>query len=221
MIKLAPSILTADFMRLGEQISILEKTEVGYIHIDVMDGLFVPNISMGMPVIKSVRDYTSLELDVHLMIDRPERYIEDFAKCGSDIINIHAEACEDVGACIRKIKASGKKAGITIKPDTDYSKITDYIEDIDLVLVMSVEPGFGGQQFIDSSVPKIEKIANYIHKYNHTCELEIDGGITLSNVRQVINAGADVIVCGSSVFNSGNLEEEILKFKEIFKEYNR
>lgn len=219
MIKLAPSILSADFIRLGEQIKLFEKQKVDYIHIDVMDGLFVPNISMGMPIIKSVSEFTNIPLDVHLMIDKPERYIKEFADNGSDIINIHVEASQDAESCIKEIKSLGKKAGVTIKPNTDYEDILKFIEDIDLLLVMSVEPGFGGQQFIQESLFKVEKIAEYIKKNNYSCELEIDGGINLSNVKSALDAGADVIVAGSAILNASDIGEEIVKYKNIFKEY--
>ncbi|MBR1443201.1 MAG: ribulose-phosphate 3-epimerase [Firmicutes bacterium] len=221
MAKLSPSVLNADFTRLGEQIKILENEKVPYLHIDVMDGMFVPNISMGMPIIKSIRKFTDMVLDVHLMIERPERYIDDFVECGCDIINFHAEATNDIEGCIKKIKEKGKKVGITIKPQTSEEEIFKYLKDVDLVLVMSVEPGFGGQKFMTGSLKKVNRIAEYIKKNSLSAEIEIDGGISLNNIREVINAGTDVIVVGSAIFSKQNITEEIKKYQSLFKEYNR
>lgn len=219
MIKLAPSVLSADFTKLGEELNLLKKESVPYVHIDVMDGLFVPNISFGMPVIKSMRKASDLVFDVHLMIDRPERYIDEFANCGSDIINFHLEACENISQTIAKIKALGKKVGITIKPKTDVKDLIPYLDQIDLALIMSVEPGFGGQKFMPNSLPKLNACAEYISKNNLNCELEIDGGINIDNVKEVINAGANVIVAGSAIFAKPSPAEEIKKYHNIFSEF--
>lgn len=220
MIKLSPSILSADFMKLGEEIKILENEKVPYLHLDVMDGMFVPNISVGMPVIKSLRKFTNLVIDAHFMIEQPERYIDEFINLGCDIINFHFEATTKHNEIIDKIKNLGKKVGMTIKPKTDYKEILPYLDKLDLVLVMSVEPGFGGQKFMENSIEKIKGIRKYINENNLNCELEIDGGIKLDNVEQVIEAGADVIVVGSDIFEKGNKAEIIKKYNEIFKKYS-
>lgn len=220
MVKLSPSILSANFMKLGEEIEILENQGVHYLHLDVMDGIFVPNISVGMPVIKSLRKYTNLTIDAHFMIVEPERYIEEFINLGCDIINFHFEATTKHNEIIDKIKNSGKKVGMTIKPKTDYRKILPYIDKLDLVLVMSVEPGFGGQKFMEDSIDKVKGIRKYISENNLNCELEIDGGIKLDNVEEVIKAGADVIVVGSDIFEKENKSEIISKYNEIFNKYN-
>lgn len=219
MIKLAPSILSADFTKLGKEIKTLEENNISYIHLDVMDGLFVPNISIGMPVIKSIRDITKLTLDVHLMIDKPERYINEFINAGADIINIHIESTDKHNEIIQTIKKSGKKVGMTIKPQTDYKKLLPFIKELDLILVMGVEPGFGGQKLIKSSLDKISNIRKYITDNNINCELEIDGGIKLDNVEEAIIAGADVIVVGSDIFSNKNKSEIIAKYNAIFTKF--
>ncbi|MDE6182411.1 MAG: ribulose-phosphate 3-epimerase [Eubacteriales bacterium] len=220
MIKLSPSILSADFMKLGEEIKILENEKVPYLHLDVMDGNFVPNISVGMTVIKSIRKSTNLVIDAHFMIDKPERYIDEFINLGCDIINFHFEATEKHNEIIDKIKSSGKKVGMTIKPKTDYKEILPYLNKLDLVLIMSVEPGFGGQKFMENSIEKIKGIREYVDKNNLNCEIEIDGGIKLDNVEKVIEAGADVIVVGSDIFEKEDKAEIIKKYNEIFNKYN-
>lgn len=219
MIKLSPSILSADFTKLGEAIKVMEDNAVPYIHVDVMDGMFVPNISIGVPVVKSIRKVTDLILDVHLMIVQPERYIEAFANAGADIINIHYEACEDCEACLKKIRELGKSPAITIKPKTSYKEILPLMELVDMVLIMSVEPGFGGQSFIESTLENLEGISKYVKENNLKVEIEIDGGVTINNVERVVKSGANVIVAGSAVFNKPDVGLAIREFNEVFEKY--
>jgi len=216
--KLSPSILAADFARLGAQIKEAEHTGVEYLHVDVMDGHFVPNISFGPQVVACVRKITDLTLDVHLMIDNPARFIPDFIKAGADIVNFHLEACEP-GPVIKAVKNAGKKAGLTIKPATPAEAVFPYIDTLDLVLVMSVEPGFGGQALIPGCLQKAEKIADYMQKHGLEADLEMDGGIYLSNVRDVIRSGVNVIVAGSAIFEASDPAAAIRAFMDIFKSY--
>ncbi len=219
MVKLAPSILSADFANLEKDIKEIENAGAHYLHIDVMDGMFVPNISLGIPVIKSIRKVTDMTFDVHLMINQPERYIKQFADAGADIINFHVEATDKIQECIDEIRGLGKKPAITFKPNTDVEPYLDYLKQVDMVLVMSVEPGFGGQSLIPHTLGKIEKLNNYIRENNLNVEVEIDGGVTLENVENVVNAGANVVVAGSAVFdgkeNANNVELFIEKFKQV------
>ena len=197
---IAPSILSADFSKLGKEISDLDKTNCDYIHIDVMDGHFVPNLTIGPDVIKSIRHFTKKKFDVHLMIDPAKRYIPEFANAGSDIITIHQEINEDVMDTVLLIKKLNKKVGISIKPKTSAKLLEKYLDHIDLILVMTVEPGFGGQSFMHNQLQKISTIKKMIG--NRQVELEVDGGINLDTGREAINAGANVLVSGSTIFNS-------------------
>jgi ribulose-phosphate 3-epimerase len=197
---LSPSILSADFWKLGEQIKELEAAGVPWVHIDVMDGLFVPSISYGMPVIASIRKGTNLFFDVHLMIEKPERYIKEFVESGADLINFHLEATDAVEETIAQIRSYGKKVGITIKPNTPAEAVEPYLELVDMVLVMTVEPGFGGQKLIPSCVDKVPLIRRMITEKGLNVDIEVDGGINTENVSAALEAGANVIVAGSAVF---------------------
>ena len=217
---LAPSILSADFKVLGDQIRQTEEAGAGYIHFDVMDGIFVPSISFGMPVLSSIRGLTGQVMDVHLMVTEPVRYVKQFAECGADIITVHFEACEDLGATLEAIHACGVKAGISIKPGTPVESLVPYLEQAEMFLIMSVEPGFGGQAFIPESLERIRTLRDMLEEKGIEKDIEVDGGISPATVRPVLEAGANVFVAGSAVFGQ-DPAARTREFLEIFKEYER
>ena len=216
MFHLSPSILAADFTKLGEQIKEVENAGGDWLHIDVMDGLFVPSISFGMPVIESIRPVSNLFFDVHLMVQEPIRYIDEFKRVGADLITIHAEACEDIGATIQKIRENGCKVGISISPNTEVSVLIPWIDKVDMVLLMSVHPGFGGQKFIPETLDKIRAVRKMINEQNPSCDLEVDGGIHIGNVEKVVEAGVNVVVAGTAVFR-GDISANMAAFYQLVK----
>ncbi|PIP48905.1 MAG: ribulose-phosphate 3-epimerase [Chloroflexi bacterium CG23_combo_of_CG06-09_8_20_14_all_45_10] len=215
-IKLAPSILSADFARLGEQVAEATKAGADYIHIDVMDGHFVPNITFGAPVVASLRSWTHLPLDVHLMTEQPERYISDFAVSGADIITVHVEACPHLHRTIQVIKELGVKAGVALNPASSLSMVDEIMPQVDLILIMSVDPGFGGQAFIPETLEKISRLRRMLDSRKVDAELEVDGGITINNASSIVKAGGRVLVVGTSVFNAkGGVSQALQKLREI------
>ncbi|ENK0837271.1 ribulose-phosphate 3-epimerase [Clostridium botulinum] len=214
MVKIAPSILSADFSKLGEDIKNLDKYGADVIHIDVMDGRFVPNISFGIPVIKSIRNLTNKPFDVHLMIEEPSKYIEDFAKAGADIISVHYEADKHIDRTINYIKSFGIKAAVALNPGTPVSCIKDLIPYLDMVLIMSVNPGFGGQKYIKYASEKIKEVKALSEKYNKELIIEVDGGVTKDNIKEVADCGANLLVAGSAVFKNGEIEKNIKVLRE-------
>jgi ribulose-phosphate 3-epimerase len=214
MIKISPSILSADFSRLGEDVRAVDRAGADYIHIDVMDGHFVPNITIGPLVVDALRKVTDKPLDVHLMIENPDLYIADFAKAGADIITVHQEAVPHLHRTIQLIKSLGKKAGVSLNPGTPVETLDIILDDLDLVLIMSVNPGFGGQSFIPSALNKISALRQRITQRGLATELEVDGGVKIDNIRDVVAAGADVLVAGSAVFNTDDYAATIAALRE-------
>lgn len=209
MIYISPSLLAADFTNLGAEVKRIEAAGADYLHLDVMDGVFVPNISFGLPVIESLRKVSGLIFDVHLMITKPEKYVERFANAGADIITFHYEACEDPAAAIRKIKELGKKASVSISPKTPAKAILPFLSELDMVLVMTVEPGFGGQSLIPETLEKVKVIRKAIDDNGYKCNIQVDGGISEKNIDLVTGAGANVIVAGTAVFRSADPKKTI------------
>jgi len=213
--KISPSLLSADFCNLSRDIHMLESAGAELLHIDVMDGHFVPNITIGIPVLEAIKKNSSIPCDVHLMIEKPERYVESFVKAGADYLTVHAEACTHLHRTLQHIRSLGCKSGVALNPHTNLSVIEEVLEEIDLVLIMSVNPGFGGQSFIPNALNKIKRLKQMIMEkgYNHI-EIEVDGGIKLNNIQEVAEAGADIIVSGSGIFN-GKPAETIAEMKKI------
>ena len=209
---LAPSILAADITKLGEEVKTVDAYGAEYIHIDVMDGIFVPSISYGIPIVKGVRSVTDKILDVHLMIEEPIRYIEDFVKAGADIITVHVESCKHLHRTISCIKEMGAKASVCLNPSTSLTTLEYILNEVDMVLLMSVNPGFGGQKFIPSSMEKIKDLRKRIETKRLKCDIEVDGGITIANVGEVLDAGANIIVAGTAIF-SGDIKSNMSQFR--------
>ena len=215
---LSPSILSADFKALGGQMKATEENGARYLHFDVMDGMFVPSISFGMPVLKSIHDATGQVMDAHLMVQEPIRYVEAFKEAGAHIVTVHLEACEDVGATLGKVHDCGMKAGLSICPETPVSAVEPFLPQIEMLLIMSVHPGFGGQKFIPESLDKIREARQKIQAGGYNIDIQVDGGIYLTNVREVLDAGANIIVAGSAVFK-GDPGENTKAFMEILRSY--
>ena len=214
MIKLAPSILSADFARLLEDVKKVEKAGCEYLHIDVMDGHFVPNITLGPGIVKTLRNDVNMVFDAHLMIENPDNYIKEFADAGCDIIVVHQEACTHLHRTIQNIKSHGIKAGVALNPATPIETIKYVLQDVDMVLLMSVNPGFGGQSYIPVVTEKIKELKALIDEMNLDIDIEVDGGVKPSNIAEVVNAGANVIVAGSAIFNAGNIDEAVKSLRE-------
>lgn len=217
MIKISPSILSADFAKLGEQIERLNSSDVEMVHIDVMDGSFVPNITFGAPVMKCIRKYTDKIFDVHLMIEEPARYIEEFVKAGADIITVHYEADRHIDRTVNYIKSFGVKAGVALNPGTPVSVLENIINSVDMVLIMTVNPGFGGQKYIEYCSEKVKEVKALSEKRNKELMIQVDGGIDASNIKYVVECGANVIVAGSAVFKNDAIEENVQKLREALK----
>ena len=208
---LSPSILASDFSKLGSQVELLDRAGAQYVHIDIMDGMFVPSISMGFPVMKSIRPLTDRIFDVHLMIQEPERYINEFVDAGADLLTVHAEACTNLERTIQKIKEKGIIAGVAIKPSTPVEQIAGVLKEVDMVLVMMVNPGFGGQKLIPGTVDKVWELKQMINEMGLETDIEVDGGVTLDNVGKVMDAGANIVVAGSAIFH-GDVEDDVRQF---------
>lgn len=212
---IAPSVLSCDFANIQRDVEMINKSNADWFHVDVMDGVFVPNISFGFPVIKAIKEHATKPLDVHLMIQNPDQYIEDFKKAGADILTVHFEACTHLHRTIQAIKAAGMKAGVALNPHTPVDHLEHVVEMLDLVLIMSVNPGFGGQKFIKEAALKVEQAKNLIHKKGSHALVEVDGGVNLDTGKDLIEAGADVLVAGSFVFNSEDPSATIQKLKSL------
>lgn len=212
---LSPSLLSADFANLQQAIELINTTEADWFHIDVMDGLFVPNITIGQPVVKAIKKHAQKPLDVHLMIEEPDRYIQSFKQAGADILTVHAEACRHLNRSLNSIREEGMKAGVSINPHTPVSTLENVVEYADLVLIMSVNPGFGGQKFIENSYRKIEQLSALRQKYNPNLIIEVDGGVNLENAPALLAAGANALVAGNAVFSASDIPARIAEFKRL------
>ena len=218
---LSPSILAADFKVLGQEMKKTEENGAAYIHFDVMDGMFVPSISFGMPVVKSIRKESSLYFDVHMMVKDPERYVEEFQSCGADMITVHAEACRDLAETVKKIHETGADAGVAVNPDTPLSAVTDVMDQVEMILIMSVYPGFGGQKYIPESTERIRTLRRMLdEKGLEHVHIQVDGGINRATIDEVLAAGANIIVAGSAVFGS-NIEQNVRELQEKISSYSK